>query len=193
MNTLRLGIAVATLALMSAPVSAQVGVRIGGFGIGLGVPTQPLFRERPGTVERYRAPQRTERVQRRRHNDDDEDVKSAKKTSPAEDPKAENENSSIVSIAADKDRPGKAVPGGFTSENSSIVSITGDKERPVEPDAAVSNSENSTIASVNLTASADPVKGQLTRTTATDSTGKPVAICKRYFPTVGQTISVPCE
>lgn len=164
MSTLRLGIAVATLTLMSAAASAQVGVRIGGFGIGLGVPTQPLLHGRPDSGERYRAPQHT---QRRHHNDDD-DVKTAKRAPAAEDSKTENENSSIVSIAGDKDKPAKSDTAAFSSENSTIAS-----------------------ASANITADADPAKGQLTPTTETDGSGKPV--CKRFFPTVGQTISVPCE
>lgn len=191
MSTLRLGIAVALLTLMSVAASAQVGVRIGGFGIGLGIPTQPLVRERPDSAERYRGPQRTERAQRRRHDDDD-DVKTAKKTPANEDSKAESENSSIVSVEAD-DKPGKSNSGTSSSENSSIVSIAGDKDSPGKLDTAAFSNENSTIANANVTADADLVKGQLKRTTETDGSGKVVATCKRYFPTVGQTISVPCE
>ena len=41
------------------------------------------------------------------------------------------------------------------------------------------------------TAKADPVKGQFSRTVDTDASGNTVATCKRYFPTVGQTITVP--
>jgi len=62
MPVLRLGTALALLALTSLAASAQ-GVRIGGFGISVGIPTQPLFQERPDRVERYRVPERTERTQ----------------------------------------------------------------------------------------------------------------------------------
>ena len=85
MSITRMAVAVVLLALMSAGASAQVGIRIGGVGIGLGLQTPPLFggRERSDRVERYRAPQRSDRVQRKRNNDDD-DVKTAKKTPASE-------------------------------------------------------------------------------------------------------------
>ena len=62
-------------------------------------------------------------------------------------------------------------------------------------DKSKSSNENSTIASVasSATANADPVKGQLSKRVDTDASGKTVATCKRYFPTVGQTITVPCD
>ena len=58
-------------------------------------------------------------------------------------------------------------------------------------DKSKSSNENSTIASV--ASNADPVKGQLSKTVDKDASGKTVATCKRYFPTVGQTITVPCN
>ena len=116
MSPTRLAIILAALALMSAAASAQVGIRIGGGGIGLGLMGPPLLgRDRSDGVERHRTPQRSEHV-RRKQNDDD-DVKTAKKTpaqerQEAEAPKvadtpkvteAQNENSSVSSIAPDKD------------------------------------------------------------------------------------------
>jgi hypothetical protein len=157
MSVLRLGIALASLALTSLVVSAQ-GVRIGGFGISVGIPTQPLFHERPDRVERYRVPERTERTQRRHRTDDDDEVKTAKKAPASEDSKSENENSSIVSIGGDQ---------------------------PAKTDTAALTSENSTIAIASFPASADPVK--------TEETGKAVATCQRFYPSVGQMLSVPCE
>ena len=58
-----------------------------------------------------------------------------------------------------------------------------------------SSNENSTIASVvsSATANADPVKGLPSKSVDTDASGKTVETCKRYFPTVGQTITVPCQ
>jgi hypothetical protein len=120
-------------------------------------------------VERYSAPQHVDRVQRKRNTDDD--VKTAKKTpAPQESKEASKE--------------AKA-----QSENSSIVTIGSDTDK------STSSNENSTIASVasSATANADPVKGQLSKRVDSDASGKTVATCKRYFPTVGQTITVPCD
>jgi hypothetical protein len=180
MSTTRFAIAVVSLALMSAGASAQVGFRIGGggLGIGLGLPTPPLFRgrESPDSSERYHAPQRVQR----KHKDDDDDVRTAKKT-PEPDNKAHSENSSIVSVGADKDKP---------------TPVTEQKKTDVaKSDTSKYRDENSTIASVSssATANADPVKGLPSKTVDTDASGKTVETCKRYFPTVGQTITVPCE
>ena len=187
MSTTRLAITVASLALMSASASAQVGFRIGGggLGIGLGLPTPPLFRgrESPDTAERYHAPQRSDRVQRKRNTDDD-DVKTAKKTPVPEESKQtkwQSENSSIVTIGPDHD---KTTP---VTEQQKTDLAKSDKSK--------SSNENSTIASVasSATANADPVKGLPSKSVDTDASGKTVETCKRYFPTVGQTITVPCQ
>jgi hypothetical protein len=111
-------------------------------------------------------------------------VKTAKKTPAPKDSKeatAHSENSSIVSVGADTD---KSTP------------VTEQKKTDLaKSDKSKSNNENSTIASVasSATANADPVKGQLSKRVDTDASGKTVATCKRYFPTVGQTITVPCD
>jgi len=120
------------------------------------------------------------------------DAKTAKKTPAFEDSKTENENSSIVSIAPDKNKPGSSDPGQSDNENSSIVSIAGDTDKPQRSDTAFNN-ENSTIANANVTAHADPVQGPLTPTSETDGSGKTVATCRRYFPMAGQTLTVPCD
>jgi hypothetical protein len=135
------------------------------------------------SVERYRAPQHIDRVQRNRNTDDD-NVKTAKKTPAPEqskEAKSQSENSSIVTIGPDQD---KTTP------------VTEQKKTDLaKSDNSKSSNENSTIASVALsaTANADPVKGQLSKRVDTDASGKTVATCKRYFPTVGQTITVPCD
>ena len=135
------------------------------------------------SVERYRAPQHIDRVQRKRNTDDD-DVKTAKKAlAPKEskEAKSQSENSSIVTIGSDQD---KTTP--VTEQR---------KPDLAKSDKSESSNENSTIASVasSATANADPVKGQLSKRVDTDASGKTVATCKRYFPTVGQTITVPCD
>jgi hypothetical protein len=135
------------------------------------------------SVERYRAPQHIDRVQRNRNTDDD-NVKTAKKTPAPEqskEAKSQSQNSSIVTIGPDHD---KTTP------------VTEQKKTDLaKSDKSKSSNENSTIASVasSATANADPVKGQLSKRVDTDASGKTVATCKRYFPTVGQTITVPCD
>jgi hypothetical protein len=152
-----------------------------------GPPIYGAGREHSSTTERYREPQRTDRVQRKRTTDDD-DVKTAKKTPAPEeskeaskDAKAQSENSSIVTIGSDHE---KTTP--VTEQRKTDLA---------KSDKSKSSNENSTIASVasSATANADPVKGQLSKTVDKDASGKTVATCKRYFPTVGQTITVPCN
>jgi hypothetical protein len=175
MSTMRLAVAVASFALMSAGASAQVGFRIGGGGIGLGIQTLPLLggQDRSNNVERYRAPQRTDRAQRRRNSDDD-DVKTAKKTPAPEESKeakSRNENSSIVTIGSDHD---KTTP--VTEQRKTDLA---------KSDKSTSSNENSTIATIASTTT-EPVKVPVTN-------GEAVATCKRYLPTAGQTVTVPCD
>ena len=117
-------------------------------------------------------------------------MKTAKKTPAPEESKeaskeakAQSENSSIVTIGSDQD---KTTP------------VTEQKKTDLaKSDKSKSSNENSTIASVASSATAnadpDPVKGQPSMRVDTDASGKTVATCKRYFPTVGQTITVPCD
>jgi hypothetical protein len=175
MSTMRLATVIASLALMSAGASAQVGFRIGGGGIGLGIQTLPLLggQERSNNVERYRAPQRTDRVQRRRNSDDD-DVKAAKKTTApqeSKEAKSQNENSSIVTIGSDHD---KTTP--VTEQRKTDLA---------KSDNSKSSNENSTIATIASTTT-EPVKVPVPN-------GEAVATCKRYLPTAGQTVTVPCD
>ena len=152
-----------------------------------GAPIYGAGREHSSTTERYSAPQHIDRVQRNRNTDDD-DVKTAKKTPAREESKeaskgakAQSENSSIVTIGSDHDKPTPV------TEQKKTDLAKADKSKP--------SNENSTIASAasSATANADPVKGQLSKRVDTDASGKTVATCKRYFPTVGQTITVPCD
>ena len=117
----------------------------------------------------------------RKRNSDDDNVKTAKKTLAPEESKeakSQSENSSIVTIGPDHD---KTTP--VTEQQKTDLA---------KSDKAKSSNENSTIASVasSATANADPVKGQLSKRVDTDASGKTVATCKRYFPTVGQTLSL---
>ncbi len=112
-------------------------------------------------------------------------MKTAKKTPAAEESKeatSHNENSSIVSISSEKD---KALPAPAVEQKKTDLA-KGDKSK--------SRNENSAIASIasSATAKADPVKAEVTKAD-TDGGAKAVATCKHYFPTVGQTITVPCD
>jgi hypothetical protein len=196
MSKASLTLAAACLALMSVGASAQEPTYEGrGYGGPLGVGPNfqqggqwgaPIYgsgaREHSSTTERYSAPQHIDRAQRRRNDDDD--VKTAKKTPSHEESKeakSQSENSSIVTLGPDHD---KSTP------------VTEQKQADVaKSDPSKTSSENSTIASVasSTTANADPVKGQLSKRVDTDASGNTVATCKRYFPTVGQTITVPCD
>jgi ABC-type uncharacterized transport system involved in gliding motility auxiliary subunit len=133
-------------------------------------------------TERYRAPQRLDRVQSRKQNDDD-DVKAAKKTEPAKEQtaKSESENSSI-SVTADADKKPTDTAKTDTAKANTEKSANEKK----------SANENSTIASVATTAKADPVKASVTKADTDAASAKPSG-CKRYFPTIGQTLSVPCD
>jgi len=129
--------------------------------------------DRSNNVERYRAPQRTDRVQRRRNSDDD-DVKTAKKTPAPEESKeakSRNENSSIVTVGSDHD---KTTP--VTEQRKTDLA---------KSDKSTSSNENSTIATIAST-TMEPVKVPATN-------GEAVATCKRYLPTAGQTVTVPCD
>jgi len=148
-----------------------------------GPPIYGAGREHDSTTERYSEPQHIDRVQRKRNTDND-DVKTVKKTPALEESKeakAQSENSSIVTIGSDHE---KTTP--VTEQRKTDLA---------KSDKSKSSNENSTIASVasSATANADPVKGQLSKTVDKDASGKTVATCKRYFPTVGQTITVPCN
>jgi hypothetical protein len=187
------------VALTTASASAQQGPSYEGRGYGGPLYVGPNFQQggqwsppvygsgqgRSSSTERYRAPERIDRVQRKRDNDDD-NVKTAKKTptpKESQEAKSQNENSSIVSIASDTD---KAVPTPAVTEQKKTEVAKSDKSK--------SSNENSAIASVasSATAKADPVKAQVTKAD-TDGGAKTTATCKRYFPTVGQTITVPCD
>ncbi len=191
MSRTRLALAPVSLALMAAGALAQGAPSYESRGYGGPLYVGPNFQQggqsappvydSSRSVERYRAPQRLDRVQRKRTNDDAETAKKtpepSKESTESKEAKAQNENSSIVSISTDKPAPAAETP----------------KTDTAKADAAKSRNENSTIASVasSATAKAAPAKAEVTKAD-TDGTGKPTG-CKRYFPTVGQTLSVPCD
>ena len=120
MSKTSLTLAAACLALMSVGASAQDNSSYESRGYGGPLDVGPNFhqggqsgpaiygsgQERSHSTERYRAPQRLDRVERKR-NDADDDVKTAKKTpSPKEskEAKSQSENSSIVTLGPDHDK-----------------------------------------------------------------------------------------
>ena len=94
MLKIRLAVAALCFALVPAAASAQVSYESRGYGGPLGIgpnfqqggqhapPVYGSGQERSTSVERYRAPQHVDRVQRKRNTDDD-DVKTAKKSAGA--------------------------------------------------------------------------------------------------------------
>ena len=98
MLKIRLAVAALCFALVPAAASAQVSYESRGYGGPLGIgpnfqqggqhapPVYGSGQERSNSVERYRAPQHVDRVQRKRNTDDD-DVKTAKKTPAPEESK----------------------------------------------------------------------------------------------------------
>jgi hypothetical protein len=174
MSTMRLLVAAALLALMSAGAWSQVGIRIGGGGIGLGFGVAPSLGGggRSDSGRRYRAPERSEHVRRKR-NDDDDEVKTAKKKPAVEQVKeddAQNENSGISSGAAAKG--------------------DGPKIAPVTETAETENSSITTAARTDTAAAgaleAKPAAGDAAVTSTSNG-------CRRFVAAVGAVISVPCE
>ncbi len=104
--------------------------------------------------------------------------------------KSRKENTKSTETA--KSAP-KSSPTEFETENSSISSIestTGkpDKSKPVETAKGGIETENSSISSASLDTAA---------TSSSDADAQPKARqnvgCKKYFPTAGMTLSVPCN
>jgi cytoskeletal protein RodZ len=116
-------------------------------------------------------PEKVEKVQKADKPEQVEKVQKAEKSTPAP-VNAQVENSSLaVSTAARDSVPAKTiVPSDRGSEHSTIAT------------AAVADKATGSVEAANA---GDTV----TRVTP----GSNTVTCSRYFPTVGQTLSVPCE
>jgi len=179
MTRTRLAIAAAAACLALTPVcaSAQVGIGLSFESRGYGGPLHigPNFKSNTQEPSARKAYNRStpRKVTRERKAQPRQDVETAKSTpaAPAKD-KAQSENSTIASVATED------------TVETSIAATTPNAEA-TKPAPAKAQVENSTIASV----AADTTAQSETASPAT----KTSAGCKRYFPTVGQTITVPCD
>ena len=181
MTRRRLAIAAAAcLALTPVCASAQVGIGLSFESRGYGGPLHigPNFKSNTQEPSARKAYNRStpRKVTRARKAQPRQDVETAKSTpaAPAKD-KAQSENSTIASVATED------------TVETSIAATTPNAEA-TKPAPAKAQVENSTIASV----AADTTAATAQSETASPAT-KTSAGCKRYFPTVGQTITVPCD
>ena len=124
-------------------------------------------RERSYAAERERAPAKKRIVRR------EPVVKQQVDTAEAEPvaKRSKSENSSVASVAA-------------------VTPVTEQAKVETKVDAKTARSENSSI-SVASTDEAAPAKTPVAATTK-EASAKPVD-CKKFFPSVGITLSVPCE
>ncbi len=101
---------------------------------------------------------------------------------------AQNESSSIsVAAAAPASEPAKAKTKTARNESSSISSTAAVSE-PAKTETKIARNESSSI-SVASTEIAAPAK---TAVAETEAAAKP-ADCKKFFPSAGLTLTVPCE
>ena len=129
---------------------------------------------KPSKVEKVQKadkPEKVEKVQRAEKPEKVEKVQKAEKATPAP-VNAEVENSSFaLATAAHDSVPAKTVtPSDRGSEHSTIAT------------AAVADRTTGSVKAAN----ADDAVTSVTP-------GSNTVTCSRYFPTVGQTLSVPCE
>jgi len=176
MNKTLIALATATLAIAATVGQAEahglhIGFGFGGIGLGLGAISHGS--------DYYQAPRhvyRTERVQERAVH--------VRKTQPttdvakAEDNKtvAQNENSSITVAAAKI----------ASVENSSITVASTDEAQKIEP-VKITETKKTAEAAKAI----EPVK--TAETTKSEPAVAQKIDCKKFFPSVGLTLTVPCE
>lgn len=176
-----LAIATVLLVAMTAIASAQDSYKSRGYGGPLNVGpnfkaggqyTPPSYGPKSSSRERYRKRKRAHQATKERKARAAKTVDTAK-AAPA-DKDVESENSSISSLAGDTGKP--SVPKktetakGMQNENSSISHVTADTD-----------AEKDTAASPAVAKEDD------------DSKRAGNVGCKKYFPTAGVTLSVPCD
>lgn len=168
MNKTLIALVTATLAIAATVSQAEAGfgIRIGFGGFGHGGGYTPKYSAPRHVYRAQRAPVRARKVQPTAVAK--EEVKSVESV-------AQNENSSIA-IAADK----------VASVENSSITVSSTETKTVEP---VKITETKKTAETAKTI--EPVK-----TAETKKSGPAVAQkvdCKKFFPSAGLTLSVPCE
>lgn len=171
MNKPLIALATAAVAIAATVSQAEAGFRIGiGFGLPIGVGAFHNYGsyEAPRRIYRERvqerAPVRAHKVQKEEVAKVDDD-KSV----------AQNENSSIAVAAATV----------ATTENSSITVASVDEAKKVEPVKITETQKTADAAKV-----IEPVK---TETKKSEPAVAQKLDCKKFFPSVGLTLTVPCE
>ena len=169
MNKTLIAVATATLAIAATVSQAEAGFRIGiGFGA-LGV-LSALSHHSDSYAPRY-----NHRVYRAERVEERAPVR-ARKVQPVETSVAQNENSSIAVVA----------PKVASVEKSSITVASTDETTKVEP-VKITETKKTAEAAKAI----EPVK-----TTEIEKSESAVAQkidCKKFFPSVGLTLTVPCE
>jgi len=170
MNKPLIALATAAVAIAATVSQAEAGFRIGiGFGLPIGVGAFHNYGsyEAPRRIYRERvqerAPVRAHKVQKEEVAKDD-DAKSVA-----------HENSSIAVAAADV----------AITENSSITVASVDDAKKVEPVKITETQKTADAAKV-----IEPVK---TETKKSEPAVAQKLDCKKFFPSVGLTLTVPCE
>jgi hypothetical protein len=174
MNKSLIALATAAVAIAATVSQAEAGhgfhLGFGGIGLGFGAFHNYGSYEAPSRVYRAERVQERAPVRARKSNVAQDDDKQADKTV------AQNENSSIT----------VAEPKVASIENSSITVASVDDAKKVEP---VKITETAKTAEAAKTI--DPVK------TADTTKSEPAVAqkldCKKFFPSVGLTLTVPCE
>jgi hypothetical protein len=170
MNKSLIALATAGVAIAATISQAEAGFRIGiGFGLPIGVGAFHNYGsyEAPRRIYRERVQERAPICARKVQKEEvakDDDAKSV----------AQHENSSIAVAAANVATP----------ENSSITVASVDDAKKVEP-VKITDTQTAEAAKV-----IEPVK---TETKKSEPAVAQKFDCKKFFPSVGLTLTVPCE
>ena len=174
-------LALATALIFAATTfasTAQAGMRVG-IGIGIGGLALGAMSNGGGRGEAREYRERKRERASRRVREEKAPVRSAKKSKSDKSEKTEQAAEEPASTA--------------TNEASAIATTGGPVVAPVTTGAtatADAQTEHSSISLASATDDAAPVKK--IDTASQETTGKSLD-CKKFFPSVGMTLSVPCE
>jgi hypothetical protein len=175
------------LAFTSCISTAQAGMRGVGIGIGIGVglgAMGAMSNSGRGSYEAREYRQRKKERVSRREREEKAPVRSAKKSKSDKSEKTEQ---------AAKESAEETPASTATTEPSGIATTGAPVVAPVSTGAtatADAQTENSSISLASASNDEAPVKK--IDTASQEPTGKNLD-CKKFFPSVGMTLSVPCE
>ena len=179
-------LALATALIFAATTfasTAQAGMRVG-IGIGIGGLALGALSNGGGRGEAREYRERKRERASRRQREEKAPVRSAKKSKSDKSDKSEQ---------AAKEPAEEAPTSTATNEASGIATTGGPVVAPVTTGAtatADAQTEHSSISLASATDDATPMKK--IDTASQETTGKSLD-CKKFFPSVGMTLSVPCE